>query len=225
MIGLVVVSHSAPLAEAAVDLARQMAPGDEPPVRIAAGADGGFGTDAAAIAAAYDELEGSDGVVVLTDLGSAMISAEFAVDLREGSVEIRISRGPLVEGLAAAIVRAAGGAGLDEVLAEADGALAAKAPAEDPAPAVAAGFQATARIADPLGLHARPAAGFAKAAASFDARVSITDVTKGAGPADAKSLIAILALGSAGGDEIRIDATGPEAEAAATRLAELLETP
>ena len=50
MIGFVVVSHSAPLADAAVDLALQMVHDEAPPVRVAAGAAGGFGTDAAAIA-------------------------------------------------------------------------------------------------------------------------------------------------------------------------------
>ena len=54
MIGFVVVSHSEPLAAAAVDLAMQMIHGEAPPVRVAAGADGGFGTDAVAIAAAID---------------------------------------------------------------------------------------------------------------------------------------------------------------------------
>ena len=75
MIGFVVVSHSEPLAQAAVDLAMQMIHGEAPPVRVAAGADGGFGTDAAAIAAAIDDLADTDGVLILTDLGSAVLSS------------------------------------------------------------------------------------------------------------------------------------------------------
>ncbi|WP_242087771.1 HPr family phosphocarrier protein [Microbacterium lacticum] len=128
MIGFVVVSHSEPLAVAAVDLAMQMIHGDAPPVRVAAGADGGFGTDAVAIAAAIDELAEIDGVLILTDLGSAVLSSELALELRESTQPVRISGGPFVEGATAGIVRAATGGTLDEVAAEAAGALAAKQP-------------------------------------------------------------------------------------------------
>ena len=137
MIGLVIVSHSEPLAHATVELARQMAQGEHPPIRIAAGADGGFGTDAAAIAAAIDELADAEGVLVLTDLGSAALSTELALDLRESTQPVRISDGPLVEGTTAALVRAATGGTLDEVAAEAANALAAKRREDEQAPPTA----------------------------------------------------------------------------------------
>lgn len=127
MIGFVIVSHSATLANAAVDLAMQMIHGEPPPVRIASGADSGFGTDAAAIADAIDALAGeADGVVVVTDLGSAVLSSELAIDLRSSTVPVRISEGPFVEGITAGLVRAATGGDLDDVVAEVDTALAAK---------------------------------------------------------------------------------------------------
>ena len=154
MIGFVVVSHSEPLAAAAVDLAMQMIHGEAPPVRVAAGADGGFGTDAVAIAAAIDELAGTDGVLILTDLGSAVLSSELALELRESTQPVRISGGPFVEGATAGIVRAATGGTLDEVAAEAAGALAAKQPHGDEPGAAPAGDEGGRTRAATRGQHA-----------------------------------------------------------------------
>ena len=81
-VGIVVVSHSRPLAEAAVALALQMVHDDPPPLRIAAGTiDGGLGTDATAVMAAIDEVDKGDGVVVFVDIGSALIGAIHGNDL------------------------------------------------------------------------------------------------------------------------------------------------
>jgi PTS hybrid protein len=121
-VGLVVVSHSRPLAEAAVTLARQMLPGRELAIEVAAGTeDGGLGTDAVAISAAMAAADSGNGVVVLMDLGSAVLSAETALELLDDDVRERVllSPGPLVEGLIGAAVVAAGGAERDRVAAEA----------------------------------------------------------------------------------------------------------
>jgi PTS hybrid protein len=121
-VGLVVVSHSRPLAEAAVELARQMLPGRSLAVEIAAGTDdGGLGTDAVAISAAITAADTGDGVVVLMDLGSAVLSAETALELVDDDVRERVvlSPAPLVEGLIGAVVVAAGGADRNRVAAEA----------------------------------------------------------------------------------------------------------
>ena len=81
LVGLVVVSHSRALGEAAVALAREMAPG-ELAIEVAAGLDETtFGTDAVAIATAIGAADSGRGVVVLMDLGSAVLSAELALDL------------------------------------------------------------------------------------------------------------------------------------------------
>ncbi|MFQ1002071.1 dihydroxyacetone kinase phosphoryl donor subunit DhaM [Modestobacter sp. SSW1-42] len=128
-VGLVVVSHSRPLAEAAVELARQMVPGAAVAIEVAAGTgDGGLGTDAVAVAAAVTAADGGDGVVVLMDLGSAVLSAETAMDLLDDDVRARVllSPAPLVEGLVGAAVVAAGGADRDRVAAEALRGLAPK---------------------------------------------------------------------------------------------------
>ncbi|MFV4913809.1 HPr family phosphocarrier protein [Microbacterium lacticum] len=250
MIGFVVVSHSEPLAVAAVDLAMQMIHGDAPPVRVAAGADGGFGTDAVAIAAAIDELAEIDGVLILTDLGSAVLSSELALELRESTQPVRISGGPFVEGATAGIVRAATGGTLDEVAAEAAGALAAKQPhgeeprgeepprGEAPAPdASGAGAGAPApeasptgdvverdvTVVNPVGLHSRPASVVVKAASGWGTVPTVTDLTNGKGPAPANSMIALLALGATKDHVLRLRAEGPDAAAAVDALAALIE--
>jgi phosphocarrier protein FPr len=128
-VGLVVVSHSRPLAEAAVTLARQMLPGTELAIEVAAGTDdGGLGTDAVAVSAAITAADTGDGVVVLMDLGSAVMSAEMALELLDDDVRSRVllSSAPLVEGLIGAVVVAAGGADRDRVAAEALHGLAPK---------------------------------------------------------------------------------------------------
>jgi phosphoenolpyruvate---glycerone phosphotransferase subunit DhaM len=128
-VGLVVVSHSRPLADAAVTLARQMLTGADVAVEVAAGTDdGGLGTDAFAISEAIAAADSGDGVVVLMDLGSAVLSAETALELLADDVRDRVllSPGPLVEGLIGAVVVAAGGADRDRVAAEALRGLAPK---------------------------------------------------------------------------------------------------
>jgi phosphocarrier protein FPr len=128
-VGLVVVSHSRALADAAVVLARGMLPGRELAVEVAAGdVDGGLGTDATAIAAAMTAADSGDGVVVLMDLGSAVLSAETALELVDDDVRERVvlSPAPLVEGLVGAAVTAAAGAARTQVAAEALRGLAPK---------------------------------------------------------------------------------------------------
>lgn len=144
MIGLVVVSHSRALAEAAVALATQMVPGAGPVVEIAAGMpDGGLGTDATAVADAIERAAGgtslrdermgagggADGVLILVDLGSAILAAQMALEFLEPDVAAKteITGAPLVEGLFAAYVTASTGADLAAVRREAEGAAAAKA--------------------------------------------------------------------------------------------------
>ena len=120
-VGIVLVSHSAALAEATRQLAMQMAGPNPPAVAIAAGTpDGGLGTDAAAVAEAITAVASADGVLVLMDLGSAVLSAEMALELVDSpDLAIELSSGPFVEGLVGAVVRAAGGATLREVADEA----------------------------------------------------------------------------------------------------------
>jgi PTS hybrid protein len=123
-VGLVVVSHSAKIAEGVVELAGQMAEG----VRIkAAGGtdDGGIGTDATLIAEAIGAADQGDGVLILVDLGSAVLSAQLAIDElieEEARDRVRIAEAPVVEGAVVAAIQASTGSGLDEVDQAAQGA-------------------------------------------------------------------------------------------------------
>ena len=131
MVGLVVVSHSARLAEGVGELAAQMA-GPELRMSAAGGLDepgGALGTDATKVLAAIEDVWSDDGVLVLMDLGSALLSAELAVDLlgekRRGKV--LLTAAPLVEGAVAAAVAASLGDPLEAVAAAARDGLDAKA--------------------------------------------------------------------------------------------------
>jgi dihydroxyacetone kinase phosphotransfer subunit len=129
-VGIVVVSHSSELADATVRLVTQLAnlPGDGPRLVAAGGLeDGSIGTDAARIAVALAAADAGSGVVVLADLGSAVLAAATALEeLIEPELadRVRISRGPLVEGTFVAAVQASAGDALDGVLAAADEAAA-----------------------------------------------------------------------------------------------------
>ncbi len=118
LVGIVVVSHSAMIAEGVVELARQMA---GPEVRLLAaggGADGSLGTDAARIAEAIGQADAGAGVVVLADLGSAVLATKVALEMvgPEAAARTRLSGGPLVEGAVVAAVQASAGDALGAVL-------------------------------------------------------------------------------------------------------------
>src|SRR3954469_15206836 len=104
-VGIVVVSHSRALAVAAVPLAAEMLHGREPRIAVAAGLDDTtFGTDALQIQRAIEEVDSAAGVVVLMDLGSALLSADLALDLLGNGTRERVVLCPaaLVEGLVVA---------------------------------------------------------------------------------------------------------------------------
>lgn len=131
MVGLVIVSHSATLAEGTRDLANTMTQG-RVPIAVAGGIDdpdNPFGTDAMKVAAAIEEVYSSDGVMVLMDLGSALLSAETALEFIDPAHQphVYLCEAPLVEGTLAASVQAGAGSSIEQVLAEAREALAAKA--------------------------------------------------------------------------------------------------
>ena len=232
-VGIVVVSHSAPLAEAAVELAMQMVHVDRPPVALAAGADGGLGTDATAVAAAIAEVDSGDGVAILVDLGSALMSTELGIELYgRPDADVRILPAPFVEGLILAVIQASVGGSLDSVAREASGAMAPKLAAigieEEPpaapipAPPVpditpAAEALAEAVVVNANGLHPRPAALLVAEARKFDADVKVR--CRDIGPVSAKSSVGLASLQARKGDTLRFSATGPEAEQAVEALA------
>lgn len=234
MIGIVVVSHSRRLAEAAVELACEMVPSDRrPSIEIAAGLDEHtFGTDAEAISAAIEAADGGEGVLVLLDLGSAVLSAEMACEFLDPDAAARVvlSGAPLIEGLVAAVVTASGGAPLAAVAREADAGLAAKrehlglgeaeAPEPGSAPDADVGDALTwAAVVDtPHGLHARPAAALVSALSGLDAQVWLTNATTGKGPAAGDSLSGVATLDVRQGHEVSASITGAEADRALAAL-------
>ena len=126
MVGIVVVSHSAAVATATVDLVRALANlDDDGPRLVAAGgmADGATGTDAARIADAIGRADAGSGVVVLADLGGAVLAAQLAAaELIDPALaaRVRVSGGPVVEGTFIAAVQAWAGDDLAAVVKAAD---------------------------------------------------------------------------------------------------------
>src|SRR5205823_5715678 len=189
VVGLVIVSHSGTLAAGVRELAAEMA-GPDVKIELAGGLaeEGALGTDAVRVSEAIARADSGDGVLVLMDLGSAVLSAETALDLLapEDRDRALLCEAPLVEGAVAAAVAARLGRPLGEVAAEARGGLQGKAAqlgAEQPAavapagPPAVEGLTLRLEIRNPLGLHARPAARFVQTAAAFDADIEVTNLT------------------------------------------------
>ena len=230
-VALVLVSHSRDLAAGTVELAAQMAPRV---LLIAAGGrdDGELGTSFDLITAAIERAtEAGRSVVVLTDLGSAVLTTESVLEFADDDVaaRIRLADAPFVEGAVAAAVVADGGADLAAVLDAAQGAGATFARASAPAPTDAhtgagaptgsdapAVLRATAVLRNPLGLHARPAAQLARLAAGFDATVTVDGV-------DGVSVLALIGLGAIGGQTVSLTTTGAQAGAALAAVVVAIE--
>lgn len=107
MVGIVIVSHSARLAESVIELAAMMA--KDAPMAAAGGLeDGSFGTSFEKINAAIDSVYSDDGVLVLMDLGSAVMTTEMVLEMMpERKVEMVDC--PLVEGAVVAAIDSVGG--------------------------------------------------------------------------------------------------------------------
>ena len=309
-VGIVIASHSDLLARGVAELAGQMAPG------VAIGAaggleDGGLGTSydriEEALEAVLAAVDGpGSGAVVLTDLGSATMTAESVVEMSEAPERIRLVDTALVEGAVAAAVRAEVGDSLDDVAraaasvrfgaqdqgapdhagdggaggcgcagptgsggpggptggttadeaaddrgagavgrtgatgtsAVSGGAMGAAAPgafsggSAGAAPASSASAttgtapedpddgeeraEGDAVVADPVGLHARPAALFVRLAGTFESRITVNG-------ASGASVLEIMSLGVAQGDTVHLTAVGEDARAAIASLTDMLE--
>ncbi len=225
MVSIVIVSHSAKLAEGARELAQQMVQGE-----VSLAATGGIedpenpiGTDAMKVLEAINDVYTEDGVLVLMDLGSALLSAEMALEFLppEQQANIYLCEAPLVEGLMAAAVQASVGGTIQQVMAEARGALAVKESQLQPQAELAiAAPEVTLDVAkgpveelrltvrNRLGLHARPAALFVSTANRFDSEIL---VYKGEKAANAKSINQVATLGVRQGDGILVTAMGADA--------------
>ena len=102
MVGFVIVSHSRTLADGVVELTGMMA--DGVPIRAAGGLDdGSFGTSYEKISDAIDEIYSDDGVILLMDMGSAVMTAEMVLESMPER-KLVLADCPLVEGAVAATV-------------------------------------------------------------------------------------------------------------------------
>ena len=120
-VGLVIVSHSAQLAEGVVELAGQMAQGRIALAAAGGTADGTLGTSVDKILSALEQVSGLDGILVLLDMGSAVMATEMAIETfaQYYQHQVVISPAPLVEGAIVAAVEASIGNSLQEVAAAA----------------------------------------------------------------------------------------------------------
>jgi phosphoenolpyruvate---glycerone phosphotransferase subunit DhaM len=235
LVGLVIVSHSARLAEGVAELAGQMAP-DVALVPAGGAPDGGLGTDFEAVSAALDRADRGAGVLLLYDLGSARMTAELALEAVAKPERVMMADAPLVEGAVAAAVAAQGGAALEAVAGaarsagrpeeagpgeagpgETGGASAAEAAAPAPqSPAERAELELT----NDIGLHARPAALLVRSLAGLDAEVTVRLRDR---RADARSVLAVMGLAAERGDRIEVSARGPQATEALSRISDLVK--
>lgn len=225
MVSIVIVSHSAKLAAGVLELAREMGGSD---VRLATA--GGLdlpgqplGTDAALVHAAIESVWSEAGVLVLMDLGSAILSAELALEMLspERRDRVALCPAPLVEGAVAAVVQARLGAPLAAVAAEASRALTPKnthlghePAASTPAPSLTADAELTLTVTNALGLHARPAARLAQTLGQFGVRATLTNLTTGTPPIDATSVVALSTADVRQGHRIWVQVAGAQASAA-----------
>ena len=222
MVNLVVVSHSALLAQGVAELAQQMTQGGCQ-LAVAAGVDDldhPIGTDAIKVMEAIESVYTPSGVLVLMDLGSALLSAETALELLDPDMaqHVQLCAAPLVEGTLAAVVAASSGASLADVRAEAMGALIAKAtqlgeeaaaPASNAVAKAAADAQSGSWVVrNPNGLHVRPAAKLVEALAPFAADLLLEKNGQCVNP---RSLNQLAILQIRKGDTIRLLASGEQA--------------
>ncbi len=217
------------------------------PLAIAAGAGEEhkeLGTDAVEISEAITSVMGPEGVLVLMDMGSAILSAETALDLLDESMRasIRFCAAPFVEGAVAAGVTANLGAPLEEVCREALAALKQKQTAlnsgqpaaEEKAPPAAPELSAPASgaesakvrvtVRNPHGLHARPAARLITETRPFHATITVRNLSNQRGPVSIKSLSSLASLEILRDNEIELAASGNDAPAALEKIKGLIES-
>jgi PTS hybrid protein len=223
-VSIVVVSHSEKIADGAVELAAQMAP-DVALLAAGGTTDGGIGTSLEKVLAALDKAAGGDGVVIVTDLGSAVMTAESALEFVEDASEMVLADAPLVEGLVAAAVAAQGGGDVQAVKRAAE---AVRGPARQvgtpPLQAVGEGsvtgsgpdYTGDFELVNQAGMHARPAAKIAGGLSSLDAEVQVNGV-------DGASMTALMTLAAGKGSVLHVEAWGADAERAVNYVGGLVQ--
>lgn len=238
MVNLVIVSHSARLGEGVGELARQMLIGENCKIAVAAGVDdpqNPIGTDAVKVMSAIESVADADHVVVMMDIGSALLSAETAMELLapEIAAKVRLCAAPLVEGTLAAVVSAAGGADVDKVIDDAMNALDAKReqlglPPSTPQSDLITPLSTTDSEAHALavvvknrnGLHVRPASRLVQTLSAFRANMLLEKNGKCVIP---ESINQVALLQVRCNDTLRLIAKGEDADAVLAAFRQLAE--
>ena len=113
MVGIVIVSHSQKLAEGVVEISKMMAA--QAPIAAAGGLeDGSLGTSYEKISAAIEEVYSEDGVIILPDMGSAVMTTEMVLEDFD-KPRVKMIDCPLVEGAVLAAVESLGGKTFEEI--------------------------------------------------------------------------------------------------------------
>ena len=211
---LIVVSHSEKIADGAAELAAQMAP--DVVILPAGGTDDGrIGTSLEKVMAALEETDGG-GAVILTDLGSAVMTAESAVEFLPDPASVLLADAPLVEGLVAAAVAAQSGADAQAVKAAAEAVYRPPPPAPAHAHRQPPEESGEFELVNEAGMHARPAAKIAGGLSAMDAEVTING-------ADGASMTELMMLAAGKGTMLRVEASGPDAARAVEYLGGLVK--
>lgn len=224
-VALVVVSHSEKIADGAAELAAQMAP--DVSIFAAGGTPGGrIGTSLERVMAALEQASGLDGVVILADLGSAVMTAESALEFAGEPDGVLLADAPVVEGLVAAAVAAQGGADVHAVKRAAETAYgsATGVPPSSSIVSVEEGsvtgagpeFTGDFELINEAGMHARPAAKIAGGLASLDATVTVNGL-------DGTSMTALMTLAAGRGSVLHVEAWGHDAERAVNYVGGLVQ--
>ncbi len=120
-VGIVLVSHSAALAEGAAELATQVSGGTVAIIPAGGTDDGRLGTSSAKVERAVKLADRGAGVLILPDLGSAVLTVRaLLAEPQDLPTPVELADAPFVEGAVAATVTAAGGGDLKAVLAAAE---------------------------------------------------------------------------------------------------------
>jgi len=231
MVNILLVSHSFYLANGTAELMRQMTQADTLNMRVAAGIGDEheiIGTNAIEIMEALSELATYGDVLVLMDLGSAILSTEMALQMldEETASKVHMCPAPFVEGAIAAGVQASLGGSLQEVYDEAMNALSAKQkqilgeeeiptspenPQEEPVVKAESDNELVlkVKVTNASGLHARPASLFIQTVKKHDAKLQVINLSEGSEEIPIKGMISVMLIQAKKGDELILKATGP----------------
>jgi phosphocarrier protein FPr len=228
------------LAAGVAELAGQMSQGKTPIAAAGGTVDDVLGTSVDKILAAIQSVDNPDGVLVLLDLGSALLSTEMALEMLSDDQRkrIRLTYAPLVEGAFSAAFEASLGHPLAQVQQAAEKTAQVEqlhllkpltqedmtpeerlVPAGTLPPGETTTREAQFTLTDPAGLHARPASLFVQTAARFQANIRASGHGK---DADATSIFDLLSLSLRQGETVTIRASGVDAQAALAALSELV---